>query len=103
MACSRYLFRYDASGVLSASYLLCGDNTPVTVTATGGVSGAFYTAQNLTGYVPGGGGVVIATTGSVTTYTGFASAGGTPVPGYVYTTTIAPWAQYVLTNAVSAL
>lgn len=102
MACSRYLFRYGTGGVLSATYLLCGDNTPITVAATGGISGAFYTAENLPGYVTGGGGVVIATTGSVTTYTGFVSGGGTTVPGFVYTTTIAPWAQYVLTSAVSA-
>lgn len=103
MACSRYLFRYGTGGVLSASYLLCGDNTPTTVTATGGASGAFYTATDLPGYVVNGGGVIIATTGSVTTYTGFSSAGGTPVPGYVYTNVVRPWAQYVITTAVSAV
>lgn len=103
MACSRYLFRYGTGGVLSASYLLCGDNTPTTITATGGTSGAAYSATDLPGYVLNGGGVIIATTGSVVTYTGFASAGGASVPGYVYTTIVRPWAQYVLSTAVSAV
>lgn len=102
MACSRYLFRYGTGGILSATYLLCGDGTPITVAATGGVSGAFYTTTDLPGYVTGGGGAVIAVSGSVITYTGFASAGGTSVPGFVYTTVVRPWAQYVLSNAVSA-
>lgn len=102
MACSRYLFRYGTGGVLSASYQLCGDNTPITVTATGGTSGAAYSATDLPGFVVNGGGVVIATTGTVTTYTGFFSAGGASVPGYVYTTSIKPWAQFVLTSVVSA-
>ena len=103
MSCSRYLFRYGAGGILSATYLLCGDNTPVTVAATGGVSGAFYTSPDLPGAAQTGTGVIIATTGSVTTYTGFVSAGGAPVPGFVYTTVVRPWAQYVLSTAVSAV
>lgn len=103
MACSRYLFRYGTGGVLSASYQLCGDNTPVTVTATGGTSGAAYSATDLPGYVVNGGGVVIASIGSVITYTGFASAGGTSVPGFVYTPSVVPWAQFVLTSAVSSI
>ena len=74
MACSRYLFRYGAGGALSATYNICGDNTPITLTATGGASGAFYTTEGSPGYVVNGGGVIIATTGSVVTYTGFASA-----------------------------
>lgn len=103
MACSRYLFRYGAGGILTVNYRLCGDNTPVSFTASGGASGAFYTTQNMPGYVPGGGGVVIAETGSVTTTTGFASAGGALVPGYVYPTVTAPWAQYVWSNTISAV
>jgi hypothetical protein len=99
MSCSRYQFRYGTGGALSATYNLCGDNTPITITATGGASGAFYTIEGSPGYVVGGGGVVIATTGSVITYTGFASAGGTPVPGFVYTTVIAPFSQYVAVSA----
>ena len=99
MACSRYLFRYGTGGALSATYNLCGDNTPITLTATGGASGAVYTTEGSPGYVVGGGGVVIATVGSVITYTGFASAGGTPVPGFVYTTVIAPWSTYTATSA----
>ena len=103
MACSRYLFRYGTGGVLSASYLLCGDNTPISITATGGASGAFYTATDLPGYVINGGGVVIATTGSVTTYTGFSSAGGASVPGFVYPVILKPWSQYVVASAGAGL
>jgi len=99
MACSRFLFRYGTGGVLSAAYATCGDNTPITLTATGGASGAFYTIEGSPGYVVGGGGVVIATVGSVITYTGFASAGGTPVPGFVYTQVIKPFSQYVAVSA----
>lgn len=98
MACSRYQFRYGTGGVLSATYATCGDNTPVTLTDSGGVSGALYLLS--AGLVCGAGpGIVIATTGSVITYTGFASAGGTPVPGFVYTQVIKPWSQYVAASA----
>lgn len=103
MACSRYLFRYGAGGVLSATYLLCGDNTPISVTATGGASGAFYTGTDLVGAVANGGGAFIATTGSVITYTGFASAGGTPVPGFVYPVILKPWSTYVVASAGAGL
>jgi hypothetical protein len=103
MACSRYQFRYGTGGVLSATYQLCGDDTPISITKTGGVSGAFYTTTDLPGYVVNGGGVIIASLGSVVTYTGFASAGGASVPGFVYTPSIAPWAQFVITNVVSAV
>ena len=97
MACSRYQFRYGTGGVLSATYATCGDNTPVTLTDSGGVSGALYLSGGL---VCGAGpGIVIATTGSVITYTGFASAGGIPVPGFVYTQVIAPYSQYVAVSA----
>lgn len=86
MACSRYDLFYGTGGVLSASYLNCGDETPFQVTVTGGVSGDRY-------------GQVIATTGTLVTYTGFSSAGGAPVPGFVYPTVLKPWILY--TYAVS--
>ena len=97
MACSRYQFRYGTGGVLSAAYAICGDNTPITLIDSGGVSGALYLSGGLVGGV--GPGIVIATTGSVITYTGFASAGGIPVPGFVYTQVIAPWSTYTATSA----
>ena len=91
MACSRYELRYGGTagagnGVLQATYRNCGDNTLFTIDETGGLSGASY-------------GVIIATVGSVTTTTGFASAGGEPVPGFVYTTKLAPWSTYVAVSA----
>ena len=90
MACSRYDLYFGGTagagnGVLSATYLNCGDQTPFTISVTGGLSGAYY-------------GQVIATTGTVTTYTGFASGGGAPIPGYVYPVQIRPWQQYVTTT-----
>jgi hypothetical protein len=94
MACSRYQFRYGTGGVLSATYYTCGDNTPVDITYTGGVSGALFLSAGL---VCGAGpGIVIAS--SVVTYTGFASAGGALVPGYVYPFRIVPYQQYVTTS-----
>lgn len=94
MACSRYQFRYGTGGVLSATYYTCGDNTPVDITYTGGVSGALFLSAGL---VCGAGpGIVIAS--SVVTYTGFASAGGALVPGYVYPVILKPYQQYVTTS-----
>lgn len=90
MSCSRYDLRYGNGGILSASYNNCGDSTPFQITATGGVSGNYY-------------GQVIATTGSVVTYTGFASAGGAPIGGFVYIQAVSPWAQYTTSTVVSAL
>lgn len=91
MACSRYELRYGGTagagnGVLQVTYRNCGDNTLFTIDETGGLSGASY-------------GVIIATVGSLTTTTGFASAGGAPVPGFVYTTKLAPWSTYVAVSA----
>ena len=91
MACSIYELLYGGTagagnGVLQVTYRNCGDNTLFTIDETGGLSGASY-------------GVIIATVGSLTTTTGFASAGGTPVPGFVYTTKLAPWSTYVAVSA----
>lgn len=94
MACSRYQFRYGAGGVLSATYYTCGDNTPVDITYTGGVSGALFLSAGLVCGV--GPGIVIAS--SVVTYTGFASAGGALVPGFVYPIKLAPYVQYTTTS-----
>lgn len=94
MACSRYQFRYGAGGVLSATYYTCGDNTPVDITYTGGVSGALFLSAGLVCGV--GAGIVIAS--SVVTYTGFASAGGAPIPGFVYPIKLAPYVQYTTTS-----
>jgi hypothetical protein len=41
--CSILIFKYGAGGVFQGSYLNCGDLTPITLTATGGVSGNTYT------------------------------------------------------------
>lgn len=100
MACNKYQFYYGTSGVLSASYLLCGDLTPVTLTDSGGVSGSPYLSGGLVGGA--GPGIVIAVTGSVRTYVGNAVAGDA-IPGYSYTYNYAPWAQFVNTAATSAL
>ena len=101
MACSRYQLFYGTGGVLSVTYRLCGDGTPTTLTDSGGLSGNPYLSAGLVGGV--GPGIIIAETGSVVTTTGYASAGGTPVPGFVYDYKIAPWATYVNSAAVSAL
>lgn len=95
MACSRYQFFYGTGGVLSARYFTCGDNTPVDITYTGGVSGAAFLSAGLV--AGAGNGIVIAS--SVITYTGYASAGGALVPGFVYPVQLKPWIQY--TYAVS--
>ena len=44
--CSIIILKYGAGGVFSGSYLNCGDLTPITLTATGGVSGNTYTVVN---------------------------------------------------------
>lgn len=44
--CSILIFKYGASGVFQGSYLNCGDLTPITLSATGGVSGNTYTVVN---------------------------------------------------------
>jgi|688.fasta_scaffold324586_2 hypothetical protein len=97
MACSRYQFRYGAGGVLSATYYTCGDNTPVDITYTGGVSGALFLSAGL---VCGAGpGIVIASSSPAPiTYTGFASAGGALVAGFVYPVILKPFQQYVTTT-----
>lgn len=97
MACSRYQFRYGAGGVLSATYYTCGDNTPIDITYTGGVSGALFLSAGL---VCGAGpGIVIASTSPApVTYTGFASAGGAPIPGFVFPIKLAPYVQYTTTS-----
>jgi hypothetical protein len=41
--CSILIFKYGAGGVFNGSYRNCGDLTPITLTATGGVSGNTYT------------------------------------------------------------
>lgn len=99
MACSRYQFFYGTGGILSASYFTCGDNTPVSITFTGGVSGAPFLSAGLT--ASAGNGIVIAS--SVITYTGYASAGGIPVPGFTYTYDYAKWAQYVASVPLSTI
>ena len=38
--CSILIFKYGTGGVFNGSYRNCGDLTPITLTATGGVSGA---------------------------------------------------------------
>ncbi len=86
MACSRYDLYFGGTagagnGVLSATYLNCGDQTLFTLSVSGGLSGAYY-------------GQIIATTGSVTTYTGYTSGGGAPIPGFVYPYQLRPWAAY---------
>ena len=99
MACSRYDLYYGGTagagnGVLNVTYRTCGDRTPATLTLTGGVSGAYY-------------GFVNASTDTdvpaLTTITGYASAGGSPIGGTIYKEPVRPWAQYVISNAVSAL
>jgi hypothetical protein len=99
MSCSRYALYYGGTagagnGVLAVTYRNCGDRTPTNLTVTGGTSGAFY-------------GVVIASTDydvpSLTCTTGYASAGGAPVGGFVYNIPVVPYATYVTTNSVSAL
>jgi len=98
MPCSRYDLYYGGTagagnGVLSATYYNCGDRTPFNLTVTGGTSGAYY-------------GQIIATTDygyPLKTYTGYASAGGASIGGFVYTEPVSPWAQYVLSSSVSAL
>lgn len=44
--CSILIFKYGAGGIFTGSYLNCGDLTPITLTATGGVSGNTYTVVN---------------------------------------------------------
>jgi len=99
MACSRYDLYYGGTagagnGVLQVTYRNCGDRTPMVISVTGGLSGAYY-------------GQVIASTDSdvprLTTTVGYASAGGTPVPGFVYNIPVVPYATYVISNAVSAV
>jgi len=99
MACSRYDLYYGGTagagnGVLTVTYRNCGDRTPMTLSVTGGLSGAYY-------------GQVIASTDSdvpaLTTTVGYASAGGAPIGGTVYKEPVRPWVQYVTTNAVSAV
>jgi len=98
MACSRYDLYYGGTagagnGRLSVTYRNCGDRTPVTLNVTGGLSGAYY-------------GQVIASTDSdvppLTTTVGYASAGGANIPGFIYNIPVVPWANYVITNQVSA-
>ena len=93
MSCSIYSFRYGTGGVLSATYRNCGDNTPFLISETGGVSGAPYLS---------GGGNFVITDNSIVTYTGALSAGA-KVGGFVYNEPVLPWAQYVLSTAVSAV
>lgn len=98
MACSRYQFRYGTGGVLSARYFTCGDNTPVDITYTSGTSGALFLSAGLVAGV--GPGIVIASTSPAPiTYTGFASAGGALVPGFVYPVQLAPFSLYVAVSA----
>jgi hypothetical protein len=98
MACSRYDLYYGGTagagnGRLSVTYRNCGDRTPVTLNVTGGLSGAYY-------------GQVIASTDNdvshLTTTVGYASAGGASIPGFIYNIPVVPWANYVITNQVSA-
>jgi hypothetical protein len=96
--CSRYQILYGTGGVINLTYYTCGDNTPVTLTATGGVSGAPYLSAGLV--CGAGAGIIIAS--SVVTTVGAVSAGGVAVPGFVYSYPVAPWAEYAITNAVSA-
>ncbi len=44
--CSILIFKYGAGGVFQGTYLNCGDFTPITLSATGGVSGNVYTVVN---------------------------------------------------------
>lgn len=92
MSCSRYDLYYGTGGVLSAFYYNCGDRTPTNLTVTGGVSGDYY-------------GQIIASTdydvAPLVCFTGFASAGGAPIPGYVYPQQLAPWIQYTYAVAPS--
>jgi hypothetical protein len=99
MACSRYDLYYGGTagagnGVLTVSYRNCGDRTPMTISVTGGLSGAYY-------------GQVIASTDydvpKLTTTVGYASAGGAPIAGMVFNVPVVPYATYVVSNAVSAL
>ena len=97
MACSTYQLFFNGSGVLSAFYRSCGDYTPMTVSLTG-AAGALYGTVNVSTYQNN----VSATT--LVVYTGSAPASGIGVlPGYVYNEPVRPWAQYVISNAVSAL
>jgi hypothetical protein len=99
MACSRYDLYYGGTagagnGVLKVTYRNCGDRTPFTIDVSGGLSGAYY-------------GQVIASTDSdvprLTTTVGYASAGGGAIAGFVYKEPVAPYATYVVSNAVSAV
>jgi hypothetical protein len=43
VGCSILIFKYGAGGIFEGTYRNCGDLTPITLSATGGVSGAQYT------------------------------------------------------------
>ena len=94
MSCSRYDLYWGGTagagnGVLTFTYRTCGDRTPMSLTYTGGTSGAYY-------------GQVIASTDydvpALACTTGYASAGGAPIPGTKYPQIIKPYAQYVTTS-----
>ena len=44
--CSRLAFLYGSDGAVQGQYLVCGDYTPVTISATGGTPGDVYTVVN---------------------------------------------------------
>ena len=81
-ACSVLTLKYDGSGVISGTYLNCGDLTPITVSATGGTPNATYTTVN------GVSASVALTAGSVVV--------GNQVGGY--TDSYKTWTQFVKTS-----
>jgi hypothetical protein len=100
MACNSYQLFYNASGVLSATYLNCGDRTSMTIALTGGGNGALYGTIYAATYLNN---PSLSAT-SLVVYTGSAPASGIsyafrPVPN------LRPWVQYTsvaLTSGVPA-
>lgn len=80
--CSILIFKYGSDGVFNGSYLNCGDLTPISLTATGGVSGATYT-------------VVYGLSASVNISTGSVQV-SSQIGGY--TQTYQAWTQYTTTK-----
>jgi len=91
MACTQYTLYANGSGVLSASFRICGDNTPTTIYVTGLTANQAYPTK------------YSIVNGTLSTAYGSVTATGVTSQGYAYDYVLAPWAGYSLQSSVSAL